>query len=75
MPVIASGVGVAGQPFDLHEAEAVEGEVRLEGLLGAAAQRVAVGLLRGAEVGRVEVAVLVEHLGVLELDRRAGGAA
>ena len=64
----------AWQPFDLHEAEAVEGEVRLEGLLGAATQRVAVRLLRGAKVGRVEVAVLVEHLGVLELDRRAGGS-
>ena len=59
---------------DGHVAEAEEREVRLERLRPAALERVARRGLRLAQVLRVEVALLVEHLGVAQRDGRAGGS-
>ncbi len=61
---------LARPALDRHVAEALEGEVRLVHLVAAALQRVLHLLLRRPEVGGVEVAVLVEHLGVAQGHRR-----
>ena len=74
MPVRASGVTSPGIAVHGHVAEAEEGEERLEGLRAAALQGVLQGRLRLAQVLRVEVALLVEDLGVTEGDGRARGA-
>ena len=67
-PVTASGVELAREAGHGHVAEAEEGEVRLEGLDAASLQRVFERGLRLAQVGGVEVPVLVEDLGVTEGD-------
>ena len=68
------GRELAREAVHRHVAEPEEGEERLEGLRAAALQRVLQGRLRLAQVLRVEVALLVEDLGVAEGDGRARGA-
>src|SRR5690606_14583656 len=67
-------VGLTREAGDLHVTEAVEGEVRLVHLLAVAGERVPVGGLRGAQVVGVDGAVVVEHLGMAQLDGRSGRA-
>ena len=64
--------GFGGQARDLDVAEAVVGEARLEGFFGIGAKGVAVGLGRAPEVGGVDHAIGVEHLGVVQGDGVAG---
>ena len=73
-PSTALADGRLRQAGQLHVAEAVVGEARLEDELAVRARRVAVHLRRAAQVGGVERAVVVEHLGVAEGDGLAGGA-
>jgi len=63
---------LARPAFDLDVTEAHEGEVRLEDLDARALERVLQELLGRPQVGDVEVALLIEHLGVLECDGRPG---
>ena len=60
---------LAGPALHRDELEAHEGEARLVGLDTAALQGVLQGLLGLAQVGGVEVALLIEHLGVAQGDR------
>ena len=60
-----------GRPVHLDVAEAVEGEARLEHLAAAAAQDVGLLRPRRAQVGQVQRAVLLEHLGEAQPHRRA----
>jgi hypothetical protein len=62
----------AGVVADLDVAKSVEREARLEEFLVAAPGRVVVGRAGGAQRERVRLAVLVEHLGVTEVDRLTG---
>src|SRR5688500_5813306 len=55
---------------ELHKSKAVSGKARLVRLLLAAAQRVRVRGARASQVGRVQSAVLVEHLSEAQLDSR-----
>ena len=65
----------ARKAVDLHVAEAVEGEVRLVRFVATTLECVRLHLPRRAQVLRVEVPLLVEHFGVLQPHRRAGGPA
>ena len=55
----------------LDVAEAVEGEARLEDLVGLAREHVGVELARAAQVVQVQRAVGLEHLGEAHLHARA----
>ena len=63
----------AGVARDPHVAKAVKSEVRFVAFVGAALERVGLALLCRAQVGRVEVALAVQHFRVFEPDRRTCG--
>src|SRR5439155_17989689 len=62
-----AGISVHGD-----KAKAVEGEMRLVDFVASSSENVLIGLLRGAEIFDIEIAVLVQYLGMTKCDFCSG---